>query len=34
MIAEWKPMASTRMVNDVRAAGEMWKNNPKNGMNG
>jgi len=34
MIAEWKPMASTRMVNDARAAGEMWKNNPKNGMNG
>ena len=34
MIAAWKPVPTTRAVNDARTAGEMWKNNPKNGMNG
>ncbi|WP_052699420.1 tetratricopeptide repeat protein [Hyphomicrobium sp. 99] len=34
MIAAWKPTQSTRTVNDARTAGEMWKNNPKNGVNG
>lgn len=34
MIAAWKPMLATRTVNDARTAGEMWKNNPKNGVNG
>ncbi|MBS0269815.1 MAG: sel1 repeat family protein [Proteobacteria bacterium] len=34
LIAAWKPMPSTRTVNDARTAGEMWKNNPKNGVNG
>ncbi|MGO4682960.1 tetratricopeptide repeat protein [Hyphomicrobium sp. 2TAF46] len=34
MIAAWKPMPSAHAVNDARTAGEMWKNNPKNGVNG
>lgn len=34
MIVAWKPAPSSRDVNDARTAGEIWKNNPKNGMNG
>jgi localization factor PodJL len=34
MIAAWKPMPSDRVINDARAAGEIWKNNPKNGISG
>ena len=34
MIAGWRPTPSARDVNDARTAGEIWKNNPKNGING
>ncbi|MBY0558941.1 tetratricopeptide repeat protein [Hyphomicrobium sp.] len=34
MIAAWKPSPSSRDINDARTAGEIWKSNPKNGMNG
>lgn len=34
MITAWKPSPSSRDINDARTAGEIWKNNPKNGMNG
>lgn len=34
MIAAWRPSPSSRDINDARTAGEIWKNNPKNGMNG
>lgn len=34
MIAAWRPTPSDRDVNDARTAGEIWKNNPKNGISG
>jgi localization factor PodJL len=34
MIAAWKPTPFDRGVNDARAAGEAWKQNPKNGVSG
>ncbi|HEY8193867.1 MAG TPA: sel1 repeat family protein [Hyphomicrobium sp.] len=34
MIAAWKPIPFDRTVNDARTAGEAWKQNPKNGVNG
>jgi localization factor PodJL len=34
MIAAWRPLPTDRTVNDAIAAGELWKKNPKNGVNG
>jgi localization factor PodJL len=34
MIRDWKLMPSDRGVNDALTAGEAWKKNPKNGLNG
>ncbi len=34
MIAAWRPIPSDRGINDARTAGEIWKNNPKNGVSG
>jgi localization factor PodJL len=34
MIANWRPVATDRAINDARTAGEAWKDNPKNGISG
>jgi localization factor PodJL len=34
MVDAWSPVQTDRTVNDAIAAGELWKKNPKNGVNG
>ncbi len=34
MVRDWKPAPADRGVNDALTAGEAWKKNPKNGVNG
>jgi localization factor PodJL len=34
MIAAWRMTPTDRNINDALAAGGLWKNNPKNGING
>jgi len=34
MVKDWKPAPADRGVNDALTAGEAWKKNPKNGVNG
>ncbi len=34
MVASWKALPYDREVNDAHSAGEAWKKNPKNGVNG
>lgn len=34
MVDAWRPLSTDRTVNDAIAAGELWKKNPKNGVDG